>query len=149
MFEETEVYYHTNLSYLFPKNMVCAKQDDDLGDDDVYYYLEIDGPGFAFTCASCPGWSYLGEFDNGTPLAPKTFLFNNHHKYVNQLVVNLMEYDSSTPNDYLQPLGSHKIVSLPEEEKKKDGEVFNWANDPDIDDSTYWYVFHYNLSHKP
>ena len=61
-----------------------------------------------------------------------------------------MEWDGGTPNDYLQPHPnlSHRIGPLAVEKEAKEGATFTWANENNVDDSTYWYVLHFNLRHE-
>lgn len=152
--ETTTTTFQTSLTYFYPSKMKCFKQDDDLGDDDIFCFMEVDSTtGGTYTCVE-PGectwyWSYLAECDNGTRFPPFNVL-GHEQKFVNWIVVNLMEWDGGTPNDYLQPHpnGIHQIEPLAPETEVLYGAQFTWANEDNIDDSTYWYVLHYDLSHK-
>ena len=156
--QTTTAYYYTQLTYLHAKGMTCKVQDDNIGKDDIWYKLDIDGDGYPWKWTDNQYWSYLGEFvTDGKSMTTNTDLFNHSHKYVKQLIVNLMDDDDPGSNDYLEPgpsyyaqcdpiescLSDYQIKPLDANTKSQDG-TFSWHVG-----GTFWYEFEYNLSHTP
>jgi hypothetical protein len=164
--ETTEIFYHTTLSYFYPQLVVCDVQDDIAGDDDIYYYMEVDSEEGWYDSRyedvhDDPQWSYLAEFDTdsiyggvvfdwGDPLRP-----GHPRKFTKWVVINLVEYDSTDENDRLYPFGRYlyepapnwRIYPLAEDQESFVGPLLWWAPYNYYDEPHYW--LHGAITHKP
>lgn len=164
--EMTEVFYHTTLTYFYPQMVVCEEQDDTFGDDDVYYYMEVDSADGWYDdrykdVHNDPQWSYLAEFDTGSSYGGVWFDWGDPlrpgypRKYMNWVVINLVEYDFVGINDPLFPYGGRvheprpnwRIYPLAEDQEKFIGPLIWWA--PLGYYSSPHYLLHGTLTHKP
>jgi hypothetical protein len=165
--QTTQVFYHTNLTYFYPELFICNVQQDEAGDDDVYYYNEVDSPDgeYDFRVSDVhndPDWSYLAEFDSGGRLNVRTLWGDPvrpgyPRKFVKWVVINLVEYDSTNENDALVARGfrtlsppNWRIEPLAEDVKDQRAELMTWSDTPPFE--PFWpirYSLHGVLTHTP
>ncbi|HWS90149.1 MAG TPA: hypothetical protein VN282_24480 [Pyrinomonadaceae bacterium] len=141
--------YETSLNYFRARNLVCIKQNTDVGDDDIWENFKFDSPNAMLSpCLGEVGCTLIGWFDTGQPLG----ISHLRGKYEDNVVPNLWE-DEDNPgeggHEYLSPMHKKFIGPLPVDFFKKGGSTFHWGTWPDdADETAYWYAMTYEVSHE-
>ena len=141
--------YETSLNYFRAKDMVCIKQNTDIGDDDIWENFKFDMPNAKKSaCIGDPGCTLIAWFDTGHAHG----VSHLKGKFEDNVVPNLWE-DEDNPgeggHEYFSPLDKNSISPLPRDFFKKGIGRFKWGTWPnDIDESIYWYEMTYEISHE-
>ena len=125
-----DVLYRTTLTHFSPKRMHCVAQTDDVGDDEMYRQLTVDGAFYRM--------QKFAEFDTNEPLQLADWHIPTV-RFVDSLELIFMEDDDLNADDWFDPLTI----------RADDPTIVSKTHQADWDQHTGRYWLRYYLGHAP